>query len=532
LIAAITAAKSGLHPIILEKSDKWGGTSSISGGSLWIPGHHLMAENGITEDMDAARSYMDDQIAQVGAASSRQRRSAYLETGPKMVRFLADAGFEWEFSPFPDYYPEDAGASYGRGVNAKLFDGAELGPWLKSMRSMVRIPSVVALPHEFKSLLMPTRKFRHMINGLKVGLRTYSWKLRGRSPMFIGGALTGRLMQIVQRLGIQVRLETAVIGLISENGRVVGVRAQSHATQEEIRADAGVILCAGGFAHNQALRKKYQDTGAVHSVAIPEDTGDALQAALQIGAAIELMDDAWWGVSAIFPDGSRSWLFWERTLPGSIVVDQTGRRFANEAAPYNDFGRAIVARDKIYPANPSWLIMDARHRKRYVFANLLGGYTPGSLIKAGFFIKAASLAELAQKCDINATNLEATIRRFNGFSKTGIDEDFGRGNSMFDRIYGDDDVGPNPTLGPIEQAPFWAVRVYPSDLGTKGGLLTDENGQVLDTSGRLIPGLYASGNTTASIMGRGYPGPGSTLGPASVFAYRASLHAATQGHMS
>jgi 3-oxosteroid 1-dehydrogenase len=526
LVAAIAAHQAGLRPLVLEKSAQWGGTSAMSGGSLWIPGHHLMAENGIVEDMAAARSFMDAQISQAGPASSEERRSAYLDTGPEMVRFLADLGFEWDFSPFPDYYPEAPGASYGRGVNAKLFDGAELGAWRKTMRSMVRIPAMVVLPHEFKSMLMPTKDLPSLINGIKVGLRTAWWRLRGKSPMFIGQALTGRLMQIVQRLGIEVRLNAGVTDLIVENGKVVGVVVGSGAARKDVRADAGVILCAGGFARNDDLRRKYQQVGADYSVAVPEDTGDALIAAQKLGAATALMDDAWWGVSALFPDGTRSFLLWERTLPHSLIVDQTGHRFANEAAPYNDLGRAMMARNRTHPADPSFLIMDARHRRDYVFANLIGGYNPSALQRAGFLIKANSLDELAAKCGIDKDNLRATVERFNGFAKTGKDEDFGRGNSLFDRIYGDDAIAPNPTLGLVEKAPFWAVKVYPSDLGTKGGLLTDADGRVVSESGDAIPGLYASGNTSASVMGRGYPGPGSTLGPAAVFAYRAARHAA------
>ena len=527
LVAAIAAHQAGLRPLVLEKSSQWGGTSAMSGGSLWVPGHHLMAENGVTEDMAAARSYMDAQISQAGPASSPERREAYLSTGPEMVRFLADLGFEWDFSPFPDYYPEAEGASYGRGVNAKLYDGAALGPWRKTMRSMVRIPAMVVLPHEFKSMLMPTKDFASLYNGVKVGLRTAWWRLRGKHPMFIGQALTGRLMELVLKLGIEVRLDSAVTDLVVEQGRVKGVVLGSGAAQQTIRADAGVILCAGGFARNDELRRKYQQVGADYSVAIPEDTGDALVAAQKLGAATALMDDAWWGVSALFPDGTRSFLLWERTLPHSMIVDQTGVRFANEAAPYNDLGRAMMARNRTHPANPCFLIMDARHRRDYVFANLLGGYNPGALQRAGFLIKASSLEELAAKCGIDRDGLGATIKRFNGFARTGKDEDFGRGESLFDRIYGDDAIGPNPTLGPLEQAPFWAVKVYPSDLGTKGGLLTDENGCVLDGSGDAIAGLYASGNCSASVMGRGYPGPGSTLGPAAVFAYRAARHAAS-----
>ncbi|WP_292931033.1 FAD-dependent oxidoreductase [Novosphingobium sp. PASSN1] len=525
LVAAITARCCGLNPVIVEKSDKWGGTSAMSGGSLWIPGHHLMAENGVDEDMAEAAAYLAAHASQGGAPSSPERQAAFLQTGPEMVRFLADLGFEWDFSPFPDYYPEAEGASYGRGVNAKLFDGAALGAWRKSMRAMVRIPAVVVKPHEFKSMLMPTRDLRAMRNGLTVALRTAWWRLRGKSPMFIGQALTGRLMEIALKLGVDVRLNSAIVDLLHEGGRVVGAVVESGGVRRELRAKAGVVLASGGFARNDALRRSHQAVAGSYTVAVPEDTGDALTAAIKLGAATALMDDAWWGASVLFPDGSRSFLLWERTLPHSLIVDRTGRRYVNEAAPYNDLGRVMVERSRIYPADPSFLIMDARHRRRYVFANLLGGYNPSKLIRSGFLIKAATIDELAAKCGIDTATLKETLQRFNRFAKTGKDHDFGRGDSLFDRIYGDDAVGPNPCLGAVEQAPFWAVRIHPGDLGTKGGLLTNSDGQVLDMARLPIAGLYASGNTTASVMGRGYPGPGSTLGPAAVFAYRAARHA-------
>lgn len=527
LIAAIAAKRAGLEPVVLEKSAKWGGTTAMSGGSLWLPGHALMAENGIVEDMAAARRYLNACISQSGPESSEARRDAFMETAPQLVDFLRDEGFEWDFSPFPDYYPEAEDASYGRGVGAKLFDGAELGQWRETLQDSGRLPSIVVEPQEFKPMLMATQNFGNFKTAVRVMLRTWSWRLRGKYPMFIGQALAGRLMVIVQRLGIEVRLNAEVTDLLMQDGKVSGVKLRGkHGREEELHAGAGVFLGAGGFARNEALRRQHQEVGGSATAAVPGDTGDTLIAAMRLGAAVTLMDDSWWHVSVVFPDGSRTVLMWERTFPGSIIVDPAGRRFANEAAPYNDLGRAMMERLRQFDTKHCWLIMDAQHRRSYVFTNILGGVNPRELIDKGFFIKANSLCELSVKCGLPTEELKATISRFNGFAVTGKDEDFGRGESLFDTIYGDEKVTPNPTLGPIENAPFWAVKVYASDLGTKGGLLTDEDGRVLSQSGEPIAGLYASGNTTASVMGRGYPGPGATLGPAGVFAYRAARHAA------
>jgi len=209
-------------------------------------------------------------------------------------------------------------------------------------------------------------------------------------------------------------------------------------------------------------------------------------------------------------------------MPGAIVVDQAGERFVNESASYVDVGRALLERDRTVPAVPSWLVLDARHRRRYPFGAFPPGRTPRALVESGFFLRAGSLVELAGKMGVDPAALLRTVARFNGFTGSGVDADFGRGGNVYDRYYGDPRVRPNPNLGPIDHPPFWAVRVYPGDLGTKGGLLTDEHGRVLREDGASIRGLYAAGNTTATVMGRTYPGPGGTIGPAMVFAHLAA----------
>jgi len=218
----------------------------------------------------------------------------------------------------------------------------------------------------------------------------------------------------------------------------------------------------------------------------------------------------------------RAICLWERSLPGSLVVDERGQRFVNESASYTDFGHAQLERGAI----PAWLVLDGRHRRRYPFTSMLPGITPKAAIDNGFFVRAATIGELAARTGIDADGLRATVERFNRFAASGVDEEFGRGASIYDNYYGDPTVKPNPNLGPIDRPPFWATRIYPGDLGTKGGLLTDEHGRVLREDGSAIDGLYASGNSTASVMGRTYPGPGGTIGPGMVFGYLAALHMA------
>ena len=245
---------------------------------------------------------------------------------------------------------------------------------------------------------------------------------------------------------------------------------------------------------------------------------------MKAGGAIALMDDAWWGASVPIPDAQPLFVLNERSDPFSIVVDQSGSRYLNESESYIDFGHHLLERDLTVPANVSWLVVDRRHRRRYMFAAMLMGGK--AMREHGVSVTAKTLEELAAKMGVDTVTFLATVERFNGFARTGIDEDFGRGSTVYDNYYGDPRVKPNPNLGPIEQGPFTAVQLVPGDLGTKGGLLTDEHARVLDAQGAVIAGLYAAGNTTASVMGRTYPGPGSTIGPAAVFGYLAAKHAA------
>jgi len=251
------------------------------------------------------------------------------------------------------------------------------------------------------------------------------------------------------------------------------------------------------------------------------NTGDAIQAGMAVGAATALMDDAWWVAALQYPGGGVTSCLWERSLPGAIVVDEGGQRFVNESIPYTDFGHAQLEHNAV----PAWLIMDARHRQRYIFRTIYGILPPRVTprpLKNGFFLQAPCIRQLAEKAGIDADGLAATVQRFNGFAASGVDADFGRGKSAYDNFYGDPRVKPNPNLAPLENAPFWAARLWPGDIGTKGGLLTDEHGRVLDDNGDAITGLYAAGNTTASVMGRTYAGPGATIGPAMTFAYLAA----------
>jgi len=289
-----------------------------------------------------------------------------------------------------------------------------------------------------------------------------------------------------------------------------------------------VLLAAGGFAKNKEMREKYGSPGSIEWTFVPPgDTGDAIRAGMSFGAATALMDDAWWFPALIDPaTGNPIFLLLERSLPHSIIVDSSGARFMNESESYVDAVRHQFERNTKVPTIPAWLIIDARHRSRYPFGTFTSGFTPKSAFESGFVTKAETLDELATKIGVDPAGLSVTVRRFNDMARKGVDEDFGRGRSAYDRFFGDPRCKPNPNLGTLEKPPFFASRVWPGDIGTRGGLLTDENARVLREDGSPIPRLYATGNTTASVMGRTYPGAGSTLGTAMTFGYVAMNHLA------
>jgi 3-oxosteroid 1-dehydrogenase len=291
-----------------------------------------------------------------------------------------------------------------------------------------------------------------------------------------------------------------------------------------VRANRGVLLGLGGYARNDRIRGEHgQPADSAWSMAINEDQGDAIGLGIAAGAELALMDDSWW-VPAMFPPGGAdpSFVVWERSLPHSVMLDAAGRRFVNEAESYQDMGRRMFQ----HGAVPAWLVIDENHRRRYSLGTAAPRFTPRKWISEGFVIRATSLDELADRCELDRGSLRATIGRFNGFARAGRDEDFARGETDNDRYYADPTHGPNPSLGPLERPPFYAVKLYPADVGTKGGLVTDEHSRALRADGSSIDGLYAAGNSAASILGNRYAGPGATIGSAMICAFMAMRHAA------
>ncbi|MFF0817720.1 FAD-binding protein [Rhodococcus sp. NPDC003318] len=354
-------------------------------------------------------------------------------------------------------------------------------------------------------------------------------RLRGKKYLTNGAALIAHLLSALLDRGVPIWINTALVDLVVEEGRVVGAVIEKDGRTMRVRTRDAVLLAAGGFAQNAAMREEFsanQPGRPEWSSANPGDTGEVIRIAMAHGAATDMMDEAWWIPSWLMPNGRPAMTISERSKPGSIMVDAHGNRYTNEAAAYQETGQQMFAHDRAGGgAVPSWLIIDSFHRSRYTFGFAPPGPFPRELISSGVIKRSDTLEDLAQQCGIEATALVKTVDRFNGFAVTGVDEDFHRGEGAHERYQGDSTHKPNPCLGPIAKAPFYAVQIYPGDLGTNGGLLCDANGQVVNRDGDPIPGLYAAGNCTASVMGRKYLGAGATIGPSTIFAYRAANHA-------
>lgn len=531
LTAALTAHAAGLKTLVVEKAPYYGGSSARSGGGLWIPNNHLMKAAGIADTFEEAAAYMQ---ATVGDRVPWPKQQMFLQLAPVMLLWLENnTGMRCRYMlGYADYYPEKPGGkAEGRSVEPLPFDLRLLG----EERHRLNPPAVptrglAIQAREYKDLTLVTRTFRGVRTALRVGLRFVGDTLLGRETATMGQALIARLRYTMMLWGIPLWLETPLEDLVLEGGRVVGAVVRRQGKTMRIAARRGVLLAAGGFARNQAMRERYlpHPTNARWSVANPANTGDAIRLAEAYGAALDLMDDAWWGPVSLPPDMEEAFFHVaERSLPGSILVNRRGKRFVNEAAPYIDVVHTMyrLHRDDD-PHIPAYFIFDATYRRRYLFGTLFPAQPLPRAYQGTYIYVAPTLRDLAQAMGIDPDGLEATVKRFNAMARAGRDEDFHRGESAYDRYYGDPTVRPNPNLAPIERPPFYGVVFYPGDIGTKGGLVTDEHARVLRTDGSVIDGLYATGNTAASVMGHSYPGAGATLAPAMVFGYVAALHAA------
>jgi 3-oxosteroid 1-dehydrogenase len=528
MTAALAAAHHGLRAVVLEKTDWFGGSTARSGGGIWAPGNEVLRQAGVRDTPEQARAY----LAHVaGDCVPGERQRALLEHGPAMLAFVraaAPVNFTW-VPNYADYYPEaPGGLAQGRSIEPVPLDGRMLGTELAHLNPpYLPAPNGMTITQaDYRWLSLGPRHPRAMLASAKVLARLARTRLLRQRTLSMGQALAAGLRAGLMAKEVPVWLGTPMTGLHVEDGRVTGVQVTRDGQPALIRASRGVVLAAGGFERNEQMRRRYQrqPIGTEWTTGSAGNTGDAIAAGQAAGAALDLMDDAWWGPSIPLSGGPYFCLA-ERSLPGCILVNGAGQRFVNESAPYVDAVHAMYdGHTEGSPHIPAWLIIDQRYRNSYVFAGLLPRKPlPRRWYQAGAVYRAPTVAELAGQVGLDPAALAKTLVRFNEFAEAGRDEDFGRGDSAYDRYYGDPRQRPNPNLAPLRQAPYYAVKIVPGDLGTKGGLRTDARARVLREDGTLIAGLYAAGNTSAAVMGHSYAGAGATIGPAMTFGYIAAL---------
>ena len=544
LTTAMAAKAAGLETLLVEKSERFGGSTALSGGGIWIPGASAQVRAGYRPDPEQTLEYL--RTITKGVVSD-ERLSAYVETGPEMLDFIerhTDAELVWK-PGYPDYFPEEPGGSAeGSVINLEPIDLRKLGPDEEKLFGPAATgPKGMWLrPLELKEFFTIRQSWRGKLVLLRFLWRSLRARVTGERVVALGQALVAQLWLGLRKLGVPVWLGSPLVSLITgEDGAVRGAVIRHEGREVRVEARGGVVLATGGFEHNEEMRRQYQPfVPEDFSLGNPASTGDGIRAGQEAGAALDLMDEAWWFPTLAWPSGRLHMMLNERMMPAQFIVNGAGERFINEATPYSEFGHAMIegqATGTTYM--PCWLVTDDHSWRNYVVAGHLplphipfapvptGPKMVEDWLAAGIVKQGSSFAELAGEIGVPAEALERTARRYNEVAAGGHDDDFGRGDSAYDRYYGDETM-PNPNLAPLKGPPYYAFKIVLGDLGTNGGMVTDEDARVLREDGSPIPGLYATGNNAAAVMGRTYAGAGATIGPAMTFGYRAAKHVAAQ----
>jgi 3-oxosteroid 1-dehydrogenase len=537
MVAALASLDSGIEPLVIEKQSLIGGSTGLSGGMVWLPNNPLMRAEGIPDSHEDGRAYFDDVVGDIGEPSSPARREMFLTAGYEMINFLIRKGVRLVRCPgWSDYYPNHKGGNAaGRAIEGIPYDAAALGTWSDKVQpSMAKgYGGFVLKTNELRAVQYFNRSPRAFAVAARVFARTRAAKVRNQEMLTNGASLIGQMLKALIDLRAEPPIWTgaAMQDLIVDDGRVVGARVTHNGASLNIQARKGVLLAAGGFSRNADMRRRYggdQPNDARWSIANAGDTGEVLEAAMKLGAKTDLLDEAWWLPSIFIADGGDAAraLGSGRQRPGAIYVDGTGKRFCNESNSYVEVGKAMYANKAV----PCWMVFDEGYIRRYVSgANPFKKRSlPEELIERGAVLRGKTIADLARQMEVPAGALEQTVQRFNSFADQGLDPDYGRGQSAYNDCLGDPGYRTNAALGPLDRAPFYATKVVPADVGTCGGLIANEHAQVLDENDRVIEGLYATGNITATVMGRNYLGAGGSIAYTMVFGYVAARHAA--GH--
>jgi succinate dehydrogenase/fumarate reductase flavoprotein subunit len=543
MTTAAVAASEGLRVLVIEKTEFVGGTTAWSGGMVWIPVNGKMKQAGLHDSPSAAASYL---VATVPESENADLRQAFLARGPEAVDYL-EAHTEVRLQPvktYPDYYPEKPGSTAGgRVLEPVTFDGARLGANFKRLRPPLPEFTVFGgmmvnrldIPHLRKIGRSPRSTLRAMRLVTQYALQRLSAP-RG-TTLHLGNALAARLYASLLARGVEVRFGAEVEKLLIEGDAVTGISIKDASGARAIVARRGVVLATGGFSHDTTLREKlFPAASGPVSATAPSGTGDGLHLAASVGAGLHtrVASPAYWVPASRFTraDGSRGVFphtVTDRAKPGVIAVNAAGKRFVNEALSYHEFVLAML-RDGNDAESRSFHLVCDRH---FLWTYGLGRIQPftlrlGPYIQSGELIEAQSIEALADAIGVERSALSATVENYNSHARAGLDPEFGRGTTIYQRHLGDASHSPNPCVAPIEQLPFYALKIVPADLGTAIGLRTDGHARVLGDNGAVVPGLYACGNDMGSIMNGHYPGPGITLGPALTFGYLAGRHLAKE----
>ncbi|NXY94182.1 3-oxosteroid 1-dehydrogenase [Streptomyces sp. BR123] len=528
MTAALTAARRGLSVLVVEKAPTFGGSAARSGAGIWLPNNSVILRAGVPDTPEKAAAYL---AAVVGPEVPADRQAAFLAHGPRMLDFvMANSPLRFRYMDgYSDYYPNlPGGLPNGRSIEPDQLDGNVLGAELDHLNpAYMAVPTgMVVFSQDYKWLTLAAVNARGTAVSAECLARGTAAALRGERPLTMGQALAAGLRAGLLTAGVPVWLGSPLVDLVREGGAVTGVVVEREGVRGVVRARKGVVLGSGGFEHNAQMRARYQQQpiGTQWSVGAKENTGDGIRAGERAGAALALMEDAWWGPSIPLP-GEPYFCLAERTLPGGLIVNAAGVRFVNEAAPYSDVVHVMYEKDRGAPGShiPAWLIVDQNYRNRYLFKDVLPALPfPESWYGAGAVRKAWTWDALAGQIGVPAGALRATLNRFNAQAWNGSDGDFRRGDTAYDHYYTDPGVHPNSCLAPVWVPPFYAFRIVPGDLGTKGGIVTDARARALRPDGSAIRGLWAAGNASAAVMGHSYAGAGSTIGPAMTFGYIAA----------
>ncbi len=542
MAAALTARIEGRSVLLVEKTDRIGGSTAISGGAVWAPLNAQSEKVGHPDSFDKVWTYMQNTV---GDAAPADLQRVYLKSSAGMVEFfekhtdvkLVARAFS------PDYYPDREGAAMGgRSLDPAMFDGRLLGKQFSELRDplpeFMVLGGMMITMTDAKHLLAVTRSFTSWREGMKLVMRYFSDRLQGYhrgTRLVLGNALAGRLFKSVLDRNIDYWLNAPLRQLLLEDGRVTGVGLVRNGKPVSVRARHGVIVATGGFPWSESLRRElYPQPSGPWSMSPQDNQGEGITLSRQAGAALGTghASPAFWAPVSILKrrDGSEvryPHLVWDRAKPGLMAVNAAGQRFVNESTSYHEFVLAMYRSDKTVPSFPAFLVCDHDFMERWgVGLALPGGRPREHLVRAGYLHKAPTLRSLATELGVDAEGLEASATRFNRFADSGNDEDFGKGSTAYNRYLGDPDHQPNACLGRLQKAPFYAVKVYAGDIGTACGIRCNENAQALDADGQPIRGLYMAGNDMHSVMGGQYPAPGITLGPALTFGWIAGRHAA------